>query len=572
MKPRYAFAIVAVALVLLLRAAPVQADKSYYAERYDVVLDVQSDGALVVAETIRFRFSGGPFTYAFRDLAYTELDEIDRLQASMDGAILPQGTGAGQVEIAAGRPLKVTWHLAPTYDAAHEFLLTYRVQGAVRKESDADVIIWRAIPEDHDYDIAHSTITLRYPASNPPLAAPELAGAVADGESGEGQVHWTATGIGNDESLVITARFAPGSLVEVAPEWQSRQALQQQNMNRALPAGLLAGLITLLAGLGALALLLLREGRTGLPGYALPSAATSPPDAAAPGLAVQLAGGGTPALATLFDLANRGLLRIDETGRGFWGGKRYSLEHVFAAVRLLPHEQGLLDALFEEKDGARRSSLPLSEVSQRLAGRHSRYQDPLRLEMQAAGWIDPRRKAMREGLMAAAVIALLLGGTVMVLGLVIAGANIARGGTEMLPGAVMAGAGGAALVAGVVAIIAGSAFSPLSVEGERAAGAWRSFKAYLHDVARGREAGDGRALFERYLPFAAGFGLGEGWARHFQQQGYTAIPGWFSVLDGTADDFGAIVAVMASTNSSFSAADGGAAAAGASGGGASGAG
>jgi hypothetical protein len=164
MKAQILFAVGAVALACLLLASPALA-KSYDAEQYNVVLDVQPGGSLLVTETIRFRFEGGPFTYVFRDLAYTELDEIDRLQASMDGALLPQGTGPGQVEVVVGRPIKVTWHFAPTSDAVHEFVLTYRVQGAIRQEAAADALIWRAIPEDHDYDIARSTITLRYPAS-----------------------------------------------------------------------------------------------------------------------------------------------------------------------------------------------------------------------------------------------------------------------------------------------------------------------------------------------------------------------------------------------------------------------
>ena len=133
-------------LLCLLLIATVQAAKSYEAQRYDVDLAIQEDGSLVVTETAVFDFEGGPFTYVFRDLAYTEVDAIDRLQASMDGKVLPQGTGPGQVEIQAGDPLQVTWHFAPTSDSTHTFTLVYRVQGAIRQLDDADALIWRAIP------------------------------------------------------------------------------------------------------------------------------------------------------------------------------------------------------------------------------------------------------------------------------------------------------------------------------------------------------------------------------------------------------------------------------------------
>ncbi len=558
----------AIALMCLVWASPALAAKDYRAERFDVVLDVQPDGSLVVTETVRFRFEGGPFTYVFRDLAYSNIDEIDRLQAGMDGAIQPQGTAPGQVEIVAGRPLKVTWHLAPTSDAVHEFALTYRVQGAIRQEASADTLIWRAIPEDHDYAIDRSMITLRYPSSTTLLGA-ELSGAAANPESGEGQVHWAVAGTGSDESLVVTARFSPGSLVEAPPRWQLAEAERRQKTARAVPAGLAAALLTLAVGLAALAAFQVRHGRSGVAGRARLSPVLAPPDRTPPGLAVRLAGQGTPALATLFDLAARGLLRIEEGGKGWLSGRQYSLERLPSEAELRPHEAGLLRALFEEKKGATRDSLPLSEVPDRLAGQATWYDEPLDQEMEAAGWINPGRKAARKRLRVAAVVACMVGLLALLFGFIAAGSA----GTSVAPGAVAVGVGVALFLLGLGALVAAGALSPLSEQGERVAAAWKSFRAYLKDIVRGREFAAGEALFERYLPFAAGFGLGERWAKHFQKQGYATIPAWFGALDAGAGDFGAVIAVMAATNASVSSGDAGAAGAGsASGGGASGAG
>jgi hypothetical protein len=570
---RIAFPVVAVALACLLWAGPALAAKDYDAERFDVLLEVQPGGALVVTETVRFRFEGGPFTYVFRDLAYTNLDAIDRLQAGIDGALLPQGTGSGQVEIVAGRPLKVTWHLPPTSDAVHEFVLTYRVQGAIRQEAGADTLLWRAIPEERDYDIERSTITLRYPASAALLGA-ELLGVEAKQVSGDGQVQWAAAEIEAGESPVVAARFSAGSLVEAPPQWQVAEAARRQQTAQALPAALAAGLLTLAGGLAALAAFLLGRRRAGPAGRARPAPVLVPPDETPPGLAVMLAGAGSPALATLFDLAGRGLLRVRESGKALLGGRQFSLERLPAEAELRPHEAGLLRALFEDKGGQERDSLPLSQIAGRLSGRNKWYREPLEQEMEAAGWLDPGRKAGRQWLLAAAVVAVLLGGAVMTAGFIVAGSAAARGsGPALTLGAVAAGVGVALLLLGLVALAAGGAFSPLSVPGEQAAAAWQSFGAYLKDIVRGREFVAGDALFERYLPFAAGLGLGERWARHFQKQGYTQIPAWFQVLQADADDFGAVIALMAAANASVSSADGGAAgAAGASGGGASGAG
>ncbi|MBN1401341.1 MAG: DUF2207 domain-containing protein [Anaerolineae bacterium] len=574
MKPRHGLAVVVLTVASLLWASPVLAGKHYSAEVFDVVLDVQEDGALVVTETVRFRFEGGPFTYAFRDLAYTELDEIDRLQASMDGATLPQGTEPGEVEVVAGRPLKVTWHFAPTSDSVHEFVLTYRVQGVIRKEIDADALIWRAIPEEHDYEIERSTITLHHPASIGLVGVPQLSGVASSQESGDGWVRWSAGGIGADDSLVVTARFAPGSLVKVAPAWQARQAEQQQVEAKALRTGLTAGLLSLAAGLAALAWFVVRQRRAAEAGDAPLVSESMSADETPPGMAVMLTQTGMPALATLFDLAGRGVLRIEEGGKGLFGTRRYSLSRVPTDVPLRPHEEGLLRAVFEERSGGQRDSLPLSQVGHRVGSRNKWYREPLKQDLEGAGWYDARRKTARDLLMAVGVVAILVGGAVAVGGLILAITAAARGAaTAATSGAVMAGVGAALFPLGLVGLVAGSALSPLSEAGKQAAATWKGFAADLKNIIRQREFVGGEELFERYLPFAAGFGLGERWAKHFQKHGYSTVPAWFRSLGADGRDFNAVVVLMASTHNSFSSGGGGAAgAAGASGGGASGAG
>ncbi|MCS7038932.1 MAG: DUF2207 domain-containing protein [Caldilineales bacterium] len=181
-----------VILVLGLLPTAAAAAKTYWAERYDVDLVIESDGRLLVTETVVFRFEGGPFTYVFRELAFTELDDIQVVEASVDGRPLPQGTDPGQVEIELGRPLEVTWHLPPTSDATHTFTLVYRVEGAIRQLASADALFWRAIPEEHDYPIAAATITLRYPETIPLLDKPTVRGAAAAIVTSPGRVVATA--------------------------------------------------------------------------------------------------------------------------------------------------------------------------------------------------------------------------------------------------------------------------------------------------------------------------------------------------------------------------------------------
>ena len=125
----------------------------------------------------------------------------------------------------------------------------------------------------------------------------------------------------------------------------------------------------------------------------------------------------------------------------------------------------------------------------------------------------------------------------------------------------------------MVAFVMAGAYSSLSDEGAREAARWRGFQEYLKDVVKGREPAWDLKLFERYLPYAAAFGLAEGWAKAFRQRGGAEIPSWFHAAADSGDgSMAAFVAMTASAHSAGSAAAGGAGGGGAGGGGGSGAG
>lgn len=553
------------ALVVLLTGlwlpATGQAAKTYEAERYDVRLDLQSDGTLAVTETIVFRFEGGPFTYVFRELAYTELDEIDQVQATLDGQVLSQGTGPGQVEIEAGQPLKVTWHLPPTSDTIQTFTLTYRVRGAVRR-MDADVLIWRAIPEDHDYPIRASTVTLVYPESLQPLETPTLNRPSTVEAFLAGGVSFTVSDLDEDQDVIVTARFPADSLISSPPAWQARASARAAATDRAWPIGVGAGLVTLMgAGLGMW--IVARPHRRDLT-VEPPTSSPIPPGDLPPALVGRLTGHSANFMGTLFDLAQRGRLEIREQA-GWLGSKQYRLELITSTEPLRPHEQALLNDLF--KPG--QTSLAMSEVPTRLAGRRT-FDQQLEAELLERGWLDPQRKVMRSALSVFWLVGL-FSAIGLFLGGVVWGATISDLGRDGLiwPAAVT-GAGIGLFLASVIGLIYAGTLSPLASAGEIEAARWKGFGLYLKEVSRGREPAVRPDYFERYLPLAAIFGLGAAWAKYFQRLGGVPLPVWFHATAGSTGDFGAIIAVMSASDSASAAGAG--AGAGTSGGGSSGAG
>lgn len=547
-------------LFSLFVAKPALADKSYYAERFDVQIDIQENGSALITETVEFRFSGDPFTFAFREISAAETDGLTFLDASMDGVAMPFGTGAGQVEVEAGNPLKVTWHFSPTSDAAHVFTVRYRADGIIRK-GEADTLIWRAVPEDHDYSIAKSTITLTYPTKATLLGQPTLNWDF-DAAWQDDRLILTRSGLGTDEDLIITANFAPNSLTQTAPQWQVRAEQRSAATATALPVGFIAGIATLVLGGLGLFTYVRANGRDLTINPVISTA--YPPSEVPPAVVGKLTGMYTY-MGTIFDLAQRGVLEVVEE-KGFWGSKSFVLTRKDINTALLPHEQGLLEALF--KDGE--TEVNMNEVGARVASKNDLFDKPLENELVQRGWFDPERKKKRTQLIIAGVLVLCLVCAVLVATLLL-GTQQSTDVNAATLFAVIIGVSLGAFLLSIALMIYGGYFSVLTPAGEEQAARWKGFAEYLKQVSKGKEPAIRPDTFEKYLAYAAVFGLGTHWAKYFQDLGGVPLPIWFHATAGSHADFGSMVAVMSASDSS-SAGGGAGGGGGASGGGSSGAG
>lgn len=558
---RFTIPLILILLVTFFIPSAARAAKSYYAERFDVQIDLQENGSAIITETVEFHFSGDPFTFAFREISAHQTDGLTFLDASMDGVPMPLGTQAGQVEVEAGDPLKVTWHFPPTSDTAHVFTVRYRADGVIRKD-DADTLVWRAIPEEHEYSINRSTVVLTYPPQISLIEQPRLDWN-HDAAFEDGRVVLTATGIGEDDDVILTARFPPNSLTQAPPQWQTRAEQSRAAMTGALPFGLLAGLATLVLGGFALFTFSRSNARDNVPTV---TSATNPPSDLSPALVGKLTGQQHNFMGAIFDLAQRGLLEIREE-EGSWGSKKHVLIRKDTSLSLKPHERGLLDVLFKEGE----SQIDMNEVATRLAMKNKLFDEPLEGELLQRGWLDLERQRKRTMLIAIGLTLLFFSLIVLILGLLSAAFNASEN-YDWLPWiVVLIGIAAGSFVLSIALFIYSASFSILTPVGEEQAARWKGFGRYLKDVSKGREAAVRPDLFEKYLAYAAVFGLGTVWAKYFQQLGGVPLPVWFHGMTGSNADFAAIVAVMSASDTSGAGA-GGASGGGASGGGSSGAG
>jgi uncharacterized protein (TIGR04222 family) len=455
----------------------------------------------------------------------------------------------------------VTWHFSPTSDTSHVFVIRYRADGIIRK-GDGDTFIWRAVPEDHDYSISHSTITLTYPPQTTLLEDPTLDWNFDSAFEGD-RIILTASGIAEDEDLILTARFAPNSLTQAVPQWQIQKEQSDVATARALPVGSIAGVLTLVLGALGLFTYARANGRELTISPVIPN--PTPPADVPPAVIGKLSGHSHGFMGTIFDLAQRGLLEISEE-KGFWGSKNHVMTRKESNVSLRPHERGLLDAIFKNGE----TQVNMNEVATRLASENALFDEPLEQELIQRGWLDPERKSRRTRLTAIGILLMFAAVIFFVVGLV--GINMLVGNLNLVVLlAALVGISTSVFLLAIALAIYAATYSILTPLGEEQLARWKGFAEYLKDVSKGKEPAISTDYFERYLAYAAMFGLGTKWAEYFQTFNGMPLPIWFHAAAGSNANFGAVVAVMSSSDSAGASAGGGGGA-GASCGGSSGAG
>ena len=518
------------AAVIWLGAIVPAAANEYRAERFDSRIEVLSGGSLRVTETIVFRFEKGTFKKVFRVIPTRRTDGVDFVSASMDGVDFPVGSGNGQVSVRRNHGLRIEWHFPPTSEATHTFVMQYIARGVATTDERADVVAWRALPNEHDYRIDSSTIEILLPAAAiaPPGVRERRVGRWDTGLQPSGLVV-TARDIGRNGWLEVSVPLAKGTVVTASPEWQQRRARYESYRNPALVAGAVVFICAVVLLFG------LRQGYDPPPpDISAPTLFNGPPDSLPPALAGAVGANGTPksehAFATLFALAQRGVVTVEEE-RGVWGTRAFRLTRN-RGTALKPHEQTLLDTVFRGKAEAE-GHVTLRKAHSHVTTRFSAFRHAVVAELADAGLLDPGRQRVRKNYQAVGVGLLLLGPIGMA---VVAGLLLQRYGPWMfvVPGAIF--------VAGLMYLIAGSAHTPLSNEGLRRSAAWRAYRKYLRATPSDGIRHDPRHSPTTLLPYAVALGLGTVWSKLFKNR-TAELPAWFRAASA-ADAHRAFVAFV----------------------------
>lgn len=550
------------ALALAAVSTVSAAAKTYGADRFDVDIVVAADGSADVTETITLRFQGGPFTYAFRGVPSRYTGGLSNFEVSENGRPYTPGEGPGHFSTdVAQTSTEVRWFFDPTSDTSRTFTLRYHVKDLVRLDEGQANVRWGAVPPNHDYPIAASRVTVRLPA-NAPIGHTETWEHDAEVTVNGATATFDATKIANNQQFVVGVWAPLAAFTNVPPAWQRVEDAQAARQPVNLMLMLLLSGATLL--LGALGLLALWRQVPPLPRAPAETARYTPPDNLPPALAASIVRGGyapgTP-LATLFDLAERGVLRLEELpkGHGLFDKADFALVREDSDVALAPFETAVIEAAYARANNPTR--VLSHDLGKGLESGQGAIKKAVTASLTELGLLDPARAKVARWMMIAGIVLLLL--------IVVAVAMMLLFGPSALIFAATL------FILGLTAVVMGASVSKRTATGAREAAAWGAFETHLKRVADGKTPQQPE-IMEPYLPYAAAFGLEKKWAKRYELA-HAPTPAWFHAGGGSSSGaewvaFAAVMNAASSSAGAASAAAGAAAAGGAAGGGSSGAG
>ena len=252
--------------------------------------------------------------------------------------------------------------------------------------------------------------------------------------------------------------------------------------------------------------------------------------------------------ATLVDLAVRGFIRIEETTESHLFGLSKSTDYIIHIIRkraewttLKPHEQRYLEAL--AKAAPRDAyTVTVSELKDKFYTSLPKIRDAIYDTLVSKGFYLQRPDQVKGKWIVFAVLMLFMVGAVTVLA-----AKMMW--MMMSPVALIA----AAILSAVILLVFAQIMPARTVEGARAREATLGFKEFLErvDSDRYKQMITSPEMFERYLPFAMAFGVGEIWARAFEDI-YREPPSWYTGGTGhfSAINFASSIGNMSSAAAS----------------------
>jgi len=524
---------------LLSAPAQAQEERNLTWRRYDVALDVQSDGRLRVTETQEIEYLSGRWMNGGRKIPLDRVDDISDVEVSL----VEEGGGTRPLQMETyveNGELQIAWQYPSTSGGeSRTFQISYVVDGVVRVYSDNQQIRWIAVPDERRFPVEQSTVTLRLPGAV--SLQPENLESYPERLGGEERATpngavYTVDGLLAGEGFEIRAQMPAGTIAGAQPpEWQAAADRQDRLNETVKPRNnvVLLGLGLLIPVVGLVGLLGLWFTRGKDPGVGRDAESINQPpsDLPAPlaGVLLDEQADVQDVVSTILSLSERGVLRItqEENAELLGSNIDYRMELIqpYQPRDLRAYERTLVDTVFAQGDAVR-----LSEVRGRFMAALPVFRDRLYEEVVRAGLFRANPEHTRKRYRSLGIGVLALG---ILLGCV---------GTSVLsayasPFFLFLPAFGLAAV-GVGLMALSRAMPVRTLNGAVEASRWRSFRTYLEHIERTPDIVEDKGAFERYLSYATAFNLGRSWLQKFASVGVPA-PAWYGQAGAMdMDEFG----------------------------------
>lgn len=505
-------------------------------KRYDVRIQIQPSGSMLVTETIDYDFGSVAKHGIFRDiperLHYD--DTYDRIYRI--GVVSVKAVGAPadfEIEHQSGGILHIRiGDPDVTVSGEHVYTIVYRVDGALSGFPDHDELYWNAIGADWDVQIDQASARVTGPAPVTKVACftGPVGSTLGCGKAAvkNGTAVFSQQTMPPFNALSVVVALPKGSVASTAPILEERWSLDRAFQRTPVTVGGSVGLLVfIVVGFG---LLVWRRGRDrryrgsqvdqvmgsrGGEEQAVPlfekgeaPVEFAPPEDVRPGQVGTLIDEQANTLdvtATIIDLAVRKYLVIEEIEKHGWFGKPdWKLTRQDKADDdLLSYERKLLTALF-----ATGSEVLMSGLKTRFHEQLTEVADALYADAVKRKWFVGRPDTVRERW-----VAIGIGALVASAGLIFVLVRWTKLGLFSIP-----------ILVGSVLLIVGAKWMPSrTAKGtmitRRVNGFRRVIETAETHMSRWAEEEN---VFTRYLPFAIVFGCTEKWAKAFE--GLAALP------------------------------------------------
>jgi uncharacterized membrane protein YgcG len=504
-------------------------------ERFDVRIEIESSGDLLVTETIRQQFGDTPrhgiFRYIPNRLRYDE--EYDRVYPIELVSVETSPGTPDDVETSEEQGNFVIRIGDPDVEITgrHTYEITYRVEGAMNGFESHDELYWNAVGDRWEQQIREADVVVVGPAKidrvacfRGPFGSTQRCGRA---EIKNGRCVFADANLPPFNAMSVVVALPPGTVASTAPILDERWSLDKAFSRTGATVGGAIGLLALIAG--GIGVLLWRRGRdvryrgsqidqvvggpvdTGTQAVPLfergtPVVEFAPPEELRPGQVGTLVDEEAHTLdvsATIVDLAVRKHLVIEEIPKKWLLGKAdWRFRRLPAPERdhMLPYESRLLEGLFEDAD-----EVELSALRKHFAERLQKVKDALYDDMVSRKWFLRRPDRVRQAW--------------TVFGILVLAAGIAI--TIVLAYFTKLGLLGIPLVIGGILLLAGAKRMPArTAKGTAMTRRVNGFRVVIEKAEEHMAKwAEQENVFTRFLPYAVVFGVTDKWAKAFEALG-----------------------------------------------------